>query len=105
VGYNGTEKLFSHISSTYSIYFAETIFYMKCNVLLTFWYIDVLISSQQTSLEIKNLNYVICFIVLHWWGTMTQILGYSETHYILSITSYLLFGSRFIRHKHRSKDF
>jgi hypothetical protein len=55
-------------SQTYSVYFAETIFYMKCSKLLTFWFIDVLISSQQTSLEIKNHNFVICFIVPHWWG-------------------------------------
>jgi hypothetical protein len=88
---------------TYSIYFAETVFYMRCSMLLTFWYIDVLICSQQTSLEIINLYYVFCFIVPHWRGTMAQILGYSEKHYFLTITSYLLFESRFIRHKHRTK--
>jgi hypothetical protein len=34
---------------------------MKFSVLLTFWFIDIVISSEHTSLEIKNLNYIICF--------------------------------------------
>jgi hypothetical protein len=34
---------------------------MKFSVLLTFWFIDIVISSEYASLEIKNLNYIICF--------------------------------------------
>jgi hypothetical protein len=40
----------------YSVYFAETIFYVKHTLLVTFWYTDAPVSSQQTS---KKLNILI----------------------------------------------
>lgn len=40
---------------------------MKCSKSLTFWCFDVLISSRQTSLELKVLS--MFFIILQWRDT------------------------------------
>jgi hypothetical protein len=105
VEYNATKKLFSHIPSTLHNIFCWNKFLREMQYIVNIWYIDVPTISQQTALEIKNLNYLICFIVPHWWGTIAQNLGYSETHYSLIIKSYLLFDSHFVRPRHRTKDF
>lgn len=59
------------------IFFLETlkhiqyVFYTKCRKLLTFWFVDILISLQQASVKLKLA--VICFIVPPWWGTIAHV--------------------------------
>jgi hypothetical protein len=57
---------------------------------------------MKTLLEIKNLIYVICFVVPHLWGTMAQMLGYSETHLFPNNCIMFIFRIGFVRYKQKA---